>query len=472
MSIDERFPAPAELKHRPTHASKAQTRAPAWKTAIKVGAGVFVCSALLMLVPTIGTYLGAMKISFDTKQTLTGPSVANAASQIASPIGESRRTESVGAKGPKIPTTHSESEAMLFDAVVALRAGQLGRAEATVERLLEKYPNYQLAHLLRADILQARRGKLTRIGEGAPATEQLEGLLKELEARVGKFSEPAIDGRRPDMFIQLAADARFALAVDVSRSRLYVLENAPMGPRRVFDVYATIGKSGGGKAKEGDKRTPIGVYTLQSAVDRSKLTDFYGEGAFPLDYPNALDKKAGRDGHGIWLHGVSKDNFVRPPQSSDGCIVVSNADLKLLTPFIEAGKTSIAIADSIRWIPAAQVSEHELSLRKSIEQWRSDWESRVHDRYMTHYAEKFFSDKIDGRNAWSETRKQFTEKKSSVAVSIENLAIASVPNESNTMMVMFDQRYKSDAAAETTLRKRQYWQREGTRWKILYEGNV
>jgi murein L,D-transpeptidase YafK len=369
------------------------------------------------------------------------------------------------------PRSHSEAEALLFDAVNALHEGSLNRAEQKVNTLLARYPNYQLGHLIRADILRARAGKLTQVADGAPKSKELAGLLTELEARVGKYSEPAIDGKRPEPFVQLAPQVRYAIAVDASRSRLYVLENAPMGPRRVLDMYATIGASGSGKAKEGDKRTPVGVYNILNAIERDKLTDFYGDGAFPLDYPNVLDKRAGKSGSGIWIHGVPKETFARAPRSSEGCIVVSNEDLKTLTPYIQPGHTQIAIADAINWIPAAQVSKDEHALRKAIESWRTDWESRDMNRYIDHYATQFFSDKVSSREEWRVVRKSVTEDKASIRVDLNNLTIAHLPAPQDTMLVMFDQNYKSDTA-QTTLRKRQYWQREGSRWKIIYEGNA
>jgi murein L,D-transpeptidase YafK len=371
----------------------------------------------------------------------------------------------------RAPRSASEAELLLFDAITALREGAINRAEATVNSLLLKHPNYQLAHLIRADILHVRAGKPSHFAPGAPSNPQLAGLVTELQARVGKFSEPAIDGKRPEPFVQLAPQVRYAIAVDASRSRLYVLENAPMGPRRVLDMYATIGASGSGKAKEGDKRTPVGVYNILNAIERDKLTDFYGEGAFPLDYPNVLDKKSGKSGSGIWIHGVPKETFARAPRSSEGCIVVSNEDLKTLTPYIQPGFTQIAIADAINWIPVAQVSKEEHALRKAIESWRTDWESRDLNKYLDHYAVNFFSDKVSSRDEWRVIRKSVTEEKSSIAVNLNNLTIAHLPMPQDTMLVMFDQSYKSDTA-QTTLRKRQYWQREGSRWKIIYEGNA
>ncbi len=395
----------------------------------------------------------------------------NPARRMIASISSMVHTTAPSERAARSPRTYAEAESLLFDAITALREGSLHRAESTVNVLLQKYPNYQLAHLIQADILRARAGQPTHIGQENSANPKLAGLLTELHARLGKYSEPAIDGKRPEPFVQLSPQVRFAIAVDVSRSRLYVLENAPMGPRRVMDMYATIGASGSGKAKEGDKRTPVGVYNILSAIERDKLSDFYGEGAFPLDYPNVLDRRAGKSGFGIWIHGVPKETFARAPRSSEGCIVISNEDLKTLTPYIQPGSTQIAIADSINWVPAAQVSKEEHGLRRAIESWRIDWESRDLNRYIDHYANTFFSDKVSSLDEWRVVRRSVTEQKNSVAVNLNNLTIAQLPSSQDIVLVMFDQSYKSDTA-ETTMRKRQYWQRDGVRWKIIYEGNA
>ncbi len=422
-----------------------------------------------ILAATLAATLAAMNAA---KTAQSAPEASNTTvSRVMASLNAVVSPTTSSARNNRPPRLHSEVESLLFDALAALREGSLNRAETVINTLLQKYPNYQLAHLIRADILRARAGQPSHIATGVSSNPQIAGLLTELQARVGKYSEPAIDGKRPEPFVQLAPQVRFAIAVDVSRSRLYVLENAPMGPRRVVDMYATIGASGVGKAKEGDKRTPVGVYNILNAIERDKLTDFYGEGAFPLDYPNVLDKKSGKSGHGIWIHGVPKETFARAPRSSEGCIVVSNEDLKALTPYIQPGYTQIAIAEAINWIPAAQVSQDEHALRKSIEKWRTDWESRDMNRYIDHYANTFFSDKVSSRDEWRIVRKSVTEEKNSITVNLNNLTIAHLPAPSDTMLVMFDQNYKSDTA-HTTLRKRQYWQREGSRWKIIYEGNA
>ena len=43
------------------------------------------------------------------------------------------------------------------------------------------------------------------------------------------------------------------------------------------------------------------------------------------------------------------------------------------------------------------------------------------------------------------------------------------PRERDFVVVTFDQDYRSDGLSNL-MRKRQYWVKEGARWKILYEG--
>ena len=72
----------------------------------------------------------------------------------------------------------------------------------------------------------------------------------------------------------------------------------------VADHYASVGRLGIEKSTEGDQRTPLGVYYITSRLDGHQLTDFYGSGALLLNYPNEYDRRQGRTGGGIWLHGV------------------------------------------------------------------------------------------------------------------------------------------------------------------------
>src|SRR5210317_641851 len=71
--------------------------------------------------------------------------------------------------------------------------------------------------------------------------------------------------------------------------------------------YMSIGRNGAGKLRSGDRKTPLGVYFVTEQLDTSRMHEKYGVTAFPLDYPNAWDRLGGRDGYGIWIHGVLAD---------------------------------------------------------------------------------------------------------------------------------------------------------------------
>jgi len=178
----------------------------------------------------------------------------------------------------------------------------------------------------------------------------------------------------PRYLWKLDAQQKYALVVDTSRSTLYVYENVNGEPRYVADYYITIGKLGTEKVSEGDKRTPIGVYFVKANLPKNKLADMYGSGAYPLSYPNEWDRKNGRTGQGIWLHGTPSDTYSRPPRASDGCVVLANDDLDKLAPYLQVGITPVIITNQVDWANEQDQIERD-ALLQEIEQWRKDWSS-------------------------------------------------------------------------------------------------
>ncbi|MGA0933716.1 MAG: DUF924 family protein [Pseudohongiellaceae bacterium] len=67
-----------------------------------------------------------------------------------------------------------------------------------------------------------------------------------------------------------------------------------MAVRQVIPV--SIGKNGFGKEVEGDRRTPVDVYRPTLFREDEQLIDFYGLGAYPLNYPNVYDRQRHRPG--------------------------------------------------------------------------------------------------------------------------------------------------------------------------------
>ena len=115
----------------------------------------------------------------------------------------------------------------------------------------------------------------------------------------------------------------------------FLFKNQKGVPTLIKDFYVTIGKNGAGKYVEGDQKTPVGVYFVTDFISPEELPDLYGDGAFPIDYPNVWDQRHGRTGYGIWLHGTPSKIYSRPPEDSNGCVIVSNQDLNALLPYVK-----------------------------------------------------------------------------------------------------------------------------------------
>ncbi|MBK8015338.1 MAG: L,D-transpeptidase family protein [Betaproteobacteria bacterium] len=233
------------------------------------------------------------------------------------------------------------------------------------------------------------------------------------------------------------------------------------------DYYITIGKNGVEKSREGDKRTPVGVYHVTANLPRAKLTDFYGSGAFPLNYPNEWDRRNGRDGHGIWLHGTPRDTYSRPPRASDGCVVLTNQDLESIEKYLQVGVTPVVIANDVQWVSNADVGQSRAELETAIEQWRNDWESLQTDRYLGHYASGFSSGSA-GLAEWAAQKRQVNAGKQWVKVKLDDVSLFLYPGQQPLAVSTFTQDYRSNNLSNV-MKKRVYWIREGSRWKIIQE---
>ena len=361
-------------------------------------------------------------------------------------------------------------EDRLSEVFQAVEANRLDDALTRVDALLRDYPNFRLAHLVRGDLLLARARPLETFGNVVKTVpqEKIDGLRAEALARLRAKRERPADEAAPRNVLQLNPAQKHALLVDSRRSRLYVFANDGGRPRYVADYYVTLGKNGIDKAREGDQKTPVGVYHVTANLPRSKLTDFYGAGAFPINYPNEWDKRQGRNGHGIWLHGVPSSVYARAPRASDGCIVLANGDLEQVGKMLQVGLTPVIIAETIEWSDAQVVEAERSSLAAAVEQWRADWQSRDTERYLNHYSKRFSSDKQDYA-AWAAHKRTVNAGKRWIEVGVANVAMLRYPREGDFVVVTFEQAYRSDSL-KNTMKKRQYWIREEGAWKIFYEG--
>lgn len=363
----------------------------------------------------------------------------------------------------------NDLEALLVKSLLEVRQNRLDVALKDIEALLGSYPNFKLAHLIRGDLLMARAHPLSTIGSAAGASQQqLSDLREEARARLLRHLEQMPADRVPKYLVQLQPEQRHAVVVDTGKSRLYLFQNDNGTPRYVADYYISSGKAGAEKIKEGDQKTPLGVYFVTANLPRNRISDFYGTGAFPISYPNEWDRQQGKNGHGIWLHGVPSDTYSRPPRASNGCVVLANPDMDKLGKNLQVGLTPVVITDRVEWVETKELAAQRSAFDSQIETWRRDWESIDSDRYLKHYS-KNFSAAGQNYRSWNEQKRQVNAGKSWVKVKLSNISIFGYPGNDSLMVVTFNQDYSSNNL-KNQMKKRQYWKLENNEWKIIYEG--
>ena len=370
--------------------------------------------------------------------------------------------------------SRASEEERLIEIYRLISQSKFREAMPRAEALVRDRPNFQLAHLVYADLLEAQVGKGAIEGRtmpgspGSPDFAILADLKRESQLRIKAQLNPPPPGHVPAQFLTLAPSARHAMAVDASSSRLYLFENRPSGLTLIDDFYVSLGKSGVAKTLEGDQRTPLGVYYITSNLDRNSLAEFYGSGALPINYPNPLDTRRGKTGSGIWLHGTPPNQFARAPLATDGCIVLSNPDLSKLIRTVAVRTTPVVIATKLDWVPAGAAKRPARDFETALNGWKDAKSSRNSDRLLSFYTEDFNS---YGRTlkAWVPVLQAEEKRLAGRPVQIKDLSYLHWKDDQETMVVTFAE---LPEGARTGRTKRQYWTRHGKDWKIFFESTI
>jgi lipoprotein-anchoring transpeptidase ErfK/SrfK len=342
----------------------------------------------------------------------------------------------------------TSTEARLLEAWEAWQSGDPVRAEGQLRSLLAQRPNYKLGWLIYGDLLSSMSGGKVKLP--LPATDQrVHDLSAEMERRLIKrdLTSDAVPGN----LIYVSGDSPRAIVVDLSQGRMFLMERGDDGWHRLRDNYAGIGALGMNKRGDGDLRTPVGVYHINGFIPDNALPDMYGAGALPLDYPNDWDHADNRYGHGIWIHGVPRDTYVRAPQSSQGCVTIANEDFDWLHHVVGDG-TPVVLADNVQWLFAEEAEALKQEWLDRLDQWRlallSADAGRVHAFY-----------------------KQAPRASAYRELEIDHVNVFEYPGEKDLVLAQF-RVSRTQAGRSSESRLEQFWRRDPSgAWKIVFEKN-
>lgn len=371
-------------------------------------------------------------------------------------------------------TRYSEAETRLIEIYRLIGQARAREALPKAESLVKDHPNFQLAQLVYGDLLVAQTRAVRALGDIPEATSKaaapklLAELRQESLLRLKALQERPAPGTVPSQFLVLSPRSKHAIAVDASRSRLYLFENSASGLTLLGDYYISVGKSGIEKVVRGDLRTPLGVYFITSNLNRRSLRDFYGSGALPISYPNQLDVKRGKTGGGIWLHGTPPSQFSRAPLATDGCVVLANPDLEHLIRTVETRSTPVVIAQQLKWVAPQSLKTDSKSFEDALQVWRSAKSSGNLTQLTSLYAPDFNS---HGKTLadWTLALNKEVAAQGGREIQLKDLSYLRWTDSADTMVVTFGELIRG---ARTGRTKRQYWIRHGNQWKIFFEGLI
>jgi len=204
-------------------------------------------------------------------------------------------------------------EQTLLDTIREIQSLDHDQALDSTRDLIKQYPHSRLGHMLYADLLLAKAEPLTEIGSGIEVDRAIQDFRYEIQQRWQHDSSQAHQDLYPESILFLAEDQPYVILVDQQSSRVYVYRNNAGDLQLETDYFITIGLKGYGKQKRGDQKTPIGVYHVTRYIDGMELPDLYGEGAFPIKYPNTWDLRKQRTGRHLdpW-HPVLYLSYYKP----------------------------------------------------------------------------------------------------------------------------------------------------------------
>ena len=289
--------------------------------------------------------------------------------------------------------------------------------------------------------------------------------------------------KRPGKIGKTSLTMNYCILANKADRTLYLLVKSSGGEtwKNIERFPILVGRNDGRKLSAGDQRTPEGNYFIVGRKETEELNAIYGPLAYMLNYPNEDDRKAGRTGQGIWIHGTREDTT---REATRGCIVLNNDDLLKLSQYLQLGiGTPIVIVNANEMTAPEQVMNFRLlrALRERILldynarqaeftglllQWKQAWESRDIENYSRFYDPgRFFGAGLHW-DAWREKKQRTFQAYSTITIGLDKISVSEFSD--STAVILFMQRYESDVYHVQLPKKLSVFKSDG-RWKIYRE---
>ena len=228
----------------------------------------------------------------------------------------------------------------------------------------------------------------------------------------------------PDVFVYAESRPFTAVLVEKATQQLWVYAKDENGALYVRHSFAcSTGEASGDKQLSGDRKTPEGVYFFLTEFEERYLAPIYGSGAFPIDYPNFMDLRAGKTGNAIWLHGTNKP---LRPQDTNGCVALENHNLDAMRGEIRLLRSPMIVVDRLDFQKESMGLEAE-QLQGLVRSWVKNLRGDSYHAYLSLYARDFLPD-ISWWPDWLKLRLTLENQWKDLAFEIRDLDIFRVEN--------------------------------------------
>lgn len=275
----------------------------------------------------------------------------------------------------------------------------------------------------------------------------------------------------------LMMDTKFAhhvILVEKATHKLYLYENSGTFPKLIKTYDAATGKYKGDKAVSGDHKTPEGIYTLYEFLSKEELlrrhgkyAEIYGSGAFPMDYPNFIDKVEKKTGNGIWLHSTDDDNRISKGLDSRGCVVVKNADIKDISQYIQLEHTPIIVTQDVFFLPRNAWEKSRKEINTLVEKWSKAWQEKDFETYISSYdQDKFYDKRHHNYNGYRAYKKAVFSRPDTPQIKLEHISVFTTKDYA---VVNLQQDYRSSVINDIGKKTLYLKKDRNYEWKIVGE---
>lgn len=266
------------------------------------------------------------------------------------------------------------------------------------------------------------------------------------------------DEQVPAALIRVPASLGSVFVAEVNTANLHRFVRSEEAIEHGGSYYMSIGQAGAGKERSGDRRTPLGIYFVTEQLDTSRLHEKYGVTAFPLDYPNAWDRRARRTGDGIWLHGVDPKGGQRPERDTDGCIALRNDDLISLAAEFTDNVTPVIAVREMHFAGKAENDALRQELETAVSVWAESQAAGDLHAFLSTYDTAFqrWGLNID---EWRALLTASAAGRAIETVNVSELLLLRYPEEDNLFLSRFRLTTVEDGTQLESM-KRLYWRRD------------